>query len=100
MNKFDPAANGRAMTTCMVLGEVWSERQRQDDKWGQQSHPAPVWMTILTEEVGEAAKDALSSDFVKMRSELLQVAAVAVAAVECIDRENIEIAERCSALQP
>jgi hypothetical protein len=35
-----------------------------------------------------------------MRSELLQVAAVAVAAVECIDRENIEIAERCSALQP
>jgi NTP pyrophosphatase (non-canonical NTP hydrolase) len=88
MNKFDPAANGRAMTTCMVLGEVWSERQRQDDKWGQQNHNAFVWTTILTEEVGEVAKEALddNNQKKKMRAELLQVAAVAVAAVECIDR--------------
>lgn len=93
MNKFDPAANGRAMSTCKVLGEVWAERQRQDDKWGQQNHNAFVWTTILTEEVGEVAKEALEDDTQKkkMRAELLQVAAVAVAAVECIDRKNAQL---------
>jgi NTP pyrophosphatase (non-canonical NTP hydrolase) len=100
MNKFDPEASRNAMNTCKVLGEVWAERQRQDEKWGQQNHGYFKWTTILAEEVGEAAKDALEGEYQKMRAELLQVAAVAVAAVECIDRENIEIAERCSALQP
>jgi NTP pyrophosphatase (non-canonical NTP hydrolase) len=77
-----------ATNTCTVLGEVWAERQRQDEKWGQQDHDAHKWMSILVEEVGEVAKEAFEDDDKNRRAELIQVAAVAVAAVECIDRKK------------
>lgn len=90
IQKHDPAAAKCAMNTCKVLGEVWAERQRQDEKWGQQNHNAHVWQSILTEEVGEVAKEALEHDTDRRRTELIQVAAVAVAAIECIDRHVLQ----------
>ena len=78
-----------------VLWEVRRERKNQDLKWGQQDHGDFEWVSILTEEVGEAATDANEANFPSgrnvgdyslLRSELLQVAAVAVAWVEAIDR--------------
>jgi NTP pyrophosphatase (non-canonical NTP hydrolase) len=84
-----------------VIGEVINERKRQDDKWGEQNHIPAIWMNILMEEVGEASKEMLESDFEyakdwteygelleNYRTELVQVAAVAVAAIECLDRAN------------
>lgn len=97
-----------------VLGEVAYERLRQDRKWGEQNHPdgtgsdLAVWHSgdaaisdwartrcevaaeadavtfehILTEEWAEAL-DAEGPD---LREELIQVAAVAVAWIEAIDR--------------
>jgi len=76
-----------------LLLELDRERIRQDAKWGEQNHKAPMWVAILTEEVGEAAALSLSdeygtslSDREKLREELIQVAAVAVAFIECLDR--------------
>lgn len=101
--------------TGLVLDEVNDERMEQDSKWGQQNHPihstgsfamkpehfhdeadlwkrendfrvkkgAIGWDGILLEEVYEALAE---TDPAKQREELVQVAAVAVAAIECIDR--------------
>lgn len=73
--------------------EVLSERKRQEEKWGQQNHAAAFYYLILAEEVGEVAKEILESpgrpgdDAVNaIRAELIQVAAVAVAMVESLDR--------------
>ena len=93
-----------------VIDEVAAERRRQDDKWGEQRHLDGVattdvdrvaaetarracgaaadngtltWRLILDEEVHEAFAEA---DPALLRAELIQVAAVAVAWVEAIDR--------------
>lgn len=82
-----------------VLSEVGRERNRQDDKWGEQNHGAAVWATVLGEEYGEfceavlerrvqiAAQGDDAADWLAaMRKEAVQCAAVAVAIVEWIDR--------------
>lgn len=93
-----------------VVGEVISERYRQDAKWGEQNHPdgwsgtdddrraamtarvrcqqaaadgAVTWRHILEEEHAEAFAER---DPAKLRAELVQVAAVAVAWIQDIDR--------------
>jgi hypothetical protein len=91
----------------LVLADVAAERARQDDKWGEQDHPDgtgafkpeadaarercerlfasghPMWWPILLEEVYEALAEEAP---IKLREELIPVAAVAVAWVEAIDR--------------
>lgn len=92
-----------------VYAEVAEEQVRQDQKWGEQNHDPFVWFTILGEEYGEACQKALSLRFWKpgpdwtgqagaatdyrnhlhnrLRTELVQVAAVSIAFIECLDRE-------------
>jgi NTP pyrophosphatase (non-canonical NTP hydrolase) len=42
-----------------ALAAIMAERARQDEKFGDQSAHSPVeWISILTEEVGEAAREA------------------------------------------
>lgn len=78
-----------------VLDAIIAERQRQDEKWGEQNHVEPLWATILGEEFGEVCRASLAIEAVglndsalveHLRSELIQVAAVAVAWVECLER--------------
>lgn len=77
----------------LVLNEVIVERFKQDYKWGVQHHDEFKWLAILGEEIGEANKAVLENYFVNgslddYRTELIQVAAVAVAMVECYDRRH------------
>jgi hypothetical protein len=92
-----------------IIDDVLDERAKQEEKWGVQSHPDGTgdsgsnniawlkrhiteskaksgdltWRHILDEEVAEAfAEDVLDG----LREELIQVAAVALAWVEDIDR--------------
>lgn len=80
--------------TKAILLEVESERRKQDGKWGVQNHNPADWLMILGEEFGEASKAALEAKFChndggrSYRKELIQVAAVAVAMVESLDRGN------------
>lgn len=104
-----PATRNPSVVTDRVLSEVLAERIRQDDRWGEQNHPdgtgalsqvleadkaregckaafargEGTWMHVLIEEVFEVFAE---EDPSKVRTELLQVAAVAVAWVEAIDR--------------
>lgn len=77
--------------TKKILEEVEQERFEQDAKWGVQNHQPFVWLAILGEEVGEVNKAVIEFNFgsqslAEYRKELIQVAAVAVAMVECLDR--------------
>lgn len=95
--------------TKNVLKEVLAERSRQDGMWGEQNHPngtggstskilarayrqlcqdnfdkgLGTWTDILKEEFYEALAE---NDPIKLRTELLQVAAVCCSWVEAIDR--------------
>lgn len=86
--------DGRALALYLVE----RERQRQEDKWGPQRHGMPVWVTVLTEEVGEASQALLQlrsmpleepgerrAQLVSLQREVVQVAAVAVAWLEHIN---------------
>lgn len=66
--------------------DIKKERARQDRQWGEQNHFPQKWLTILMEEVGEVASAILERDYDGYRNELVQVAAVAIAALEAIDR--------------
>lgn len=85
--------------TAKVLLEVKQEREFQTKKFGVQNHSPAEWLMILGEEVGEANQAALETHFnydkvseairwENYRAELVQVAAVAVAMVECLDRSR------------
>jgi hypothetical protein len=75
------------------FAEVQAERRRQDAKWGRQDHAPEWWLAILTAEVGEANVALLNASrqesaewWRHYRQGLIQVAAVAVAALEAYDR--------------
>lgn len=95
-----------------VLEEVFTERLRQHQKFGEQNHANGIWSMILGEEFGEVSQAALQAKFPhfasikdkplieasgispeqyylsSLRKELIEVAAVAVAWVEKLDRET------------
>ena len=66
-----------------ILQAIQDERDRQDAKWGANRYLTQrTWLTILMEEVGEVAHASLEHDDDNYAEELIQVAAVAVAALE------------------
>lgn len=80
-----------------ILEEIVNERTRQDEKWGVQNCAPFEWLSILVEEVGEVAKAAnnmtchyTEAAVENYREELVQVAAVVVSALECLDRNGYE----------
>lgn len=79
--------------TQAVLDEVCDERVRQDGLWGIVTRNPLEWFSIAGEEYGEVAKHVTKgfvppeSDFDQdgYRTELIQLAAVCVSAVEDLD---------------
>lgn len=76
-----------------VIKTISEERERQDVKWGEQNHSDEWWQLILTEEVGEVSQAILHDEFGgkaagQVKAELVQLAAVAVAWLECIERRE------------
>jgi hypothetical protein len=94
-----------------IFEDVRAERSRQDQRWGKQMHPngtsqkfkpmadsarnacrkadaqgANTWMHIMREEVWEALSE---TDRERLRSELVQVVAVGVAWIECLDEQDV-----------
>ncbi|MDO7849918.1 hypothetical protein Q5H92_26400 [Hymenobacter sp. M29] len=74
------------------LSDVFSERARQLRKFGPQNRPPFEWFLILSEEVGEVAKECVEIQFddaahphadpERYYKELTEVAAVALAAMQ------------------
>lgn len=83
-----------------ALRDVLDERRKQDAKWGVQNHGLLAWNAILGEERGEFEQALLEgvvfdngrrTQFTagNVRHELVQVCAVALAMIECIDRNGV-----------
>jgi NTP pyrophosphatase (non-canonical NTP hydrolase) len=72
--------------TKYILQQISTERARQINLWGDQINHPFKWITILQEEMGEAAKAVLEGRPDEYVAELIQVAAAAVAAIECYNR--------------
>lgn len=73
-----------------ILGKVLQERIRQDAKWGVQDHHLLYWLGILGEEYGEVSKAIIENKSIDdVTEELVQVAAVAIAMLECIERTQL-----------
>lgn len=76
-----------------ILEDVRDERARQDAKWGVQDHEDTYWLGILVEELGECARFCVGKQHptnrARKRTELTQVAAVALAWLECLDRREV-----------
>jgi len=83
-----------------AIDDILRERERQNGKWGEQNHELPIWLGILMEEVGEVAKEVneysatsfgveADSYLRRYRTELIEVAAVAIAAIESLDRNEL-----------
>ena len=72
-----------------MIKKILTERVRQDARWGEQNHDDFTWSVILGEEVGEVCQAILADDTEQVEKELVQVAAVAVAWLECIERREV-----------
>ncbi len=76
----------------LILSSVSEERDRQDAKWGGipglERRDDHTYAAVLGEEFGEVCKAWLERDVEGLRTELVQVAAVAVAWVEEIDNDG------------
>lgn len=74
-----------------VLKEVALERGRQDGKWGgpnhDDQHSTAEFVQFIEDYAGWARQMAGMGSHDKARRRLIQVAALAVAAVESIDRK-------------
>lgn len=70
-----------------IIEEIKAERARQDAMFGElPRHLKPTfYLTILTEEVGEVARAIINGNSLGYRKELIQLAAVALAAIEEFD---------------
>lgn len=95
------------ISTAMV--DILQERKRQDEKWGEQNHNPFLYLTVLGEEFGDTCQAALDAKFKEgslaaLRYEAIQTAAVAMAIVECLDRQkwrwSIPASETVTASKP
>ena len=78
-----------------IIKEIIAERKKQDAQWGEQNNAPFLYLTVLGEEYGEACQAALQTRFGgdhggldHLREELVQVAAVTLAFIECLDRNK------------
>lgn len=76
-----------------AIRDVERELRAQDLRWGEQNHAPELWLAILTEEVGEVAKEVADASARGLREddyrmEMVQVAAVAINAIRSFDRQR------------
>lgn len=91
--KLDNHSNNK----LQIAKEVLSECNRQVEKWGIQNHEPVFWNSILTEETGEAAREINDFTFAgdepaldRLRTELVQAAAVCVSFIDSLDRNQFK----------
>lgn len=106
----------KATKQFVVIDDILKERSRQDELWGEQNHNdinvsikvaesclelerlsnklsvqrgQLTWRHILGEETAEAYLAAAQGNEEALREELVQVAAVAIAWIEALDRRTL-----------
>ena len=80
-----------------ILEEIHEERKHQDKKWGgpahDDQHDPYAWVSFITVYLGQSVSDFVNesgrfeSKLRKFRYNMVKVAALAVAAIEVVDRK-------------
>lgn len=80
-----------------ILEEIREEKKHQDKKWGgpkhDDQHDAYAWAVLVTSYFGQAVSDFVNESgrhearYRKFRYNMVKVAALAVAAIEVVDRK-------------
>ena len=80
------------LTRATVLEQVLSERESQDLKWGDQTlNSDEHWTVILTEELGEVAREVYEKNESDMYYEIIQCAAVCFAWAEAFTNRSKQL---------
>lgn len=78
-----------------VYDEIREERARQDEKWGgpehDDEHSRDDWTCFIDDKTTDAENTENDADY---RRRLIQIAALAVAAIESLDRHTAREASR------
>ena len=71
-----------------IYDEIKTERQRQIGKWGadESNEPFDHWYGVLSDYNGWARRMARMGSLDKYRRRMVQIAAIAVAVVEALDK--------------
>lgn len=80
-----------------IIPEILKETSRSHNKFGVQDRHPLEWLAILSEEHGEASKEVVEYSMagsiealVNLRTELIQVAAVAINFISSLDRNEFQ----------
>lgn len=82
--------------TLPVFEAIAAERRRQDGLWGESNHHPAIWVLILAEQLGQGSSALLGAEYrhanhpqiLEHRRQLVHLAAVAVAAIENLERRR------------
>ena len=82
----------KELTRATVLEQVLLEREKQDLKWGDQTFNSDDhWTVILTEELGEVAREVYEKNESDMYTEIIQCAAVCFAWAEAFTNRSKQL---------
>jgi hypothetical protein len=74
----------------LIFMDILHERERQDDRWGgadhDRNHTVSDWKRLILEHLDKANQAAYKGDLRRARERFIEVAALAVAAVEMLDK--------------
>jgi hypothetical protein len=94
MDRTTPVTLTLRASLAAAVHDVARERDDQDAMWGVQNHHPAYWLAIMGKQVGQFGTSVLNREWWEdkdkatlgvMRHEAVQMAAVAVAIIECID---------------
>ena len=85
-------SHGGELTRAKVLEQVLAARELQELKWGDQTFNSDDhWTVILTEELGEVAREVYEKNELDMYEEIIQCAAVCFAWAEAFNNRNKQL---------
>ena len=77
-----------------VIDDIEEERSRQEKKWGGSTHDDQHrhedWLRVMIRQIGDADRAVECNDGDYYRKQLVQIAALAVAALDSPDRQSGE----------
>jgi hypothetical protein len=85
---------GLTMGQESIIGEVIEERGRQDAEWGSvhdDGHTPGDWVAKLKRHLGLASGEGVGTDLGRYRRQMIRVAALAVAALESMERKYVPL---------
>ena len=84
--------NTKQLARAMVVEQVLSERERQDKSWGEQTfNKDDHWVVILTEGLGDVAREVYEENLSDMYTEIIQCAAICFAWAEAYNNRSKQL---------